>query len=133
MFIDRFVVFVLASTLLFWLVGSFVVGFRQSKETNATRRAWLQLKLASIASVAVALVAGFALSSAPSLSTLSDPKVLGDTPLLLKHLQEYDRAMDWLKRAVGWLFLVLIFWFGPALFAFLRTLVPAANSDADAR
>ena len=132
MFIDIQLAYILLPVVLFWLAVSVVMRLRQTKEPDTARRAWMNFKLNAIASATLLVILWFALPSTASLSTFGYPKGLDDVSdprRLLKYLQDYNRAVVRTTEVVQWLLFLFVWWFGSALYDFLRTLTkpPAAN------
>jgi hypothetical protein len=132
MFIDIQLAHILLPVVVFWVVVSVVMRVRQTKESDAARRAWMNFKLTTIASATLLVILWFALPSTASLSTFGYPKGLDDVSdprRLLKYLQDYNRAVVRTTEVVQWLLFLFVWWFGSALYDFLRTLTkpPAAN------
>ena len=132
MFIDIQLAHILLPVVVFWVVVSVVMRVRQTKESDAARRAWMNFKLNAIASATLLVILWFALPSTASLSTFGYPKGLDDVSdprRLLKYLQDYNRAVVRTTEVVQWLLFLFVWWFGSALYDFLRTLTkpPAAN------
>ena len=132
MFIDIQLANILLPVVVFWVVVSVVMRVRQTKESDAARRAWMNFKLTAIASATLLAILWFALPSTASLSTFGYPKALDDVSdprRLLKYLQDYNRAVVRTTEVVHWFLFLFVFGFGSALYGFLRTLTkpPAAN------
>ena len=136
MFIDIQLAYILLPVVLFWVVVSVVMRVRQTKESDAARRAWMNFKLNAIASATLLVILWFALPSTPVLSTFGYPKGLDDVSdprRLLKYLQDYNRAVVRTTEVVQWLLFLFVWGFGSALYDLLRTLTkPPAASTATA-
>lgn len=117
---DALLVCLIGSVFLCWLVASFVIGLRQAKESDPIRRGWMNFKLTSIFSGTVLVILALALPSAPSLGTFVGLDDLRDPLLLTKYLHDYGHAVVRTTEVVGGLLFVLVWFFGSALYDFLR-------------
>ncbi len=130
MFIHTNLIYILGPAIIFWVVVSIVVRHRAVREADPVRRAWVEFKLSTIATGSVLILLWFALPSTPSLSTFGYPanvQAVSQPPLLLRFLQDQNRALVRTTQVVYWLLFVMVWWFISAVYSFSRSLTFSAR------
>ena len=137
MFIDYDILFILGPAIVLFVGTTFVMRSRYGKEEDPLKRALKLLKFNMIIVGAFCITLWFLLPITPALSTFGYPKSeknIQTTELLLKYLQDYNKALVRTTSVLFWFIFVFVWWFITSFFEFARAItVDPINKNKDQR
>ena len=120
--------YVLAPSILIWVVIALFVRLRGRDETDPVKRAWREFRLSVFATGSILILLWFLLPSTPVLSTFGYPQdveIVRQPTRLLSLLRDYNRALVRTTEVVYWFLFVMVWWFISSVLFFAKALTLA--------